>query len=227
MESYPYNQVKNYLIIESGGHRLLVGSGVPDSMCTCGEIIIEGKSFLAKKHSLRMTPEQFSEAVGVPLDGLLGADILSHFDYRINPFRQDISFSRDEVHPYGYAAHFELYRSVPIVSIWIGPREIPVFFNTASRMTFLSPEIASNFPQVGKASVFYPGIGHFETPVHRVLVWLSGSDTELEVGIPPSPLLLTMKMTHTLGILGCDIFHGPGVFLASRRREVIWFWHDY
>lgn len=227
MESYPYHQSKNYLIIESGGLRFMIGTGVPDSMCTCGEVSIEGKSYPTHKQSLRMTTQQLSETIGIPLDGLLGADILSRFDYRINPFRKDVSFSLDEWHPYGYAYHFELYRSVPIVSIWIGPKEVPVFFNTASSMTFLAPEIASQYPLVGTSTVFYPGVGWFETPVHRVLVWLSGSDTELDVGIPPAALQITMKMTHTRGILGCDIFHGPGVFLASRRREIIWFWHDY
>mgnify|MGYP000855221409 CR=1 FL=1 len=227
MEIIPAQYQNGYLTIETNGIRALIGTGVMDSMCTCGEIEIEGRTFQTKQQTLRITPQQLSEQIQVEVEALIGADILSRFDYRINPFRQDISFSTDEVHPYGYAAHFELYRSVPVVSIWIGPKEIPVFFNTASRISWLEPSLATQFPQVGEERLFYPGVGWCSTPLHRVLVWVSGSDIELDVGIPPAPLLTTLRMTHTQGILGSDIFHGPGVFIASRRREVIWFWHDY
>lgn len=227
MEIFPTQFHNGYLTIETKGIHALIGTGVMDSMCTCGEIELEGRVFPVKQQTLRITPTHLREQLQMEIDALIGADILSRFDYRINPFRQDITFSSDEIHPYGYASHFNLYRSVPIVSISIGPKEIPVFFNTASRISWLQPEIAKEYPKVGEDRVFYPGIGWCDTPLHRVLIWVSGSDIELDVGIPPAPLLTTLKMTHTQGILGGDIFHGPGVFIASRRREVIWFWHDY
>jgi hypothetical protein len=227
MESLPYQIINGRLFIEPNGIRALVSTGTADSMCTCGEILIEGKSFPVKQQSLRTTPAALAKAVDTPLDALLGADILSHFDYRINPFRKEIAFSTEEIHPYGYAAHLNLYRSVPIISVWIEAHETPVFFNTGAKTSLFIPEITLRFPQVGVSREFYPGIGWFETPLHRILIWMSGNDVELDVGIPPASLITTLQSTHTLGVLGSDIFKGPGVFLASRRREVIWFWHDY
>lgn len=227
MEVFPYSIENGFCLIRIGEKPILISTGVPESMCTCGEFTLENKVFKTKQHSLRMSPPQLSKEIGVEIDGVLGADFLTRFDYRFNPFTKEFWISQEEIHPYGYASHFDLYRSVPIVSVWVESRETKVFFNTGSQHTLLIPEIATRFPQVGKTKAFYPGVGWYETPLHRILIWMSGNDVELDVGLPPSSLLAMMQSTHSKGILGCDVFQGPGVFLASRRREVIWFWHDY
>jgi len=227
MEKFPY-QIKNGLIfIETNGIQCLVSTGTPESMCNCGEIKIDERVFQVKQQTLRMSPNMLSEAINTPLDAVIGADILSRFDYRLNPFTSEILLSTDEIHPYGYASHFKLYRSVPIVEVCVGTTNLNVYFNTGSPISYMIPEIAQQFPEVGRTKAFYPGIGWIDTPLHRVLFWMSGNDVELDVGIPSESLLSTLKMTKTSGILGCDIRKGPGVFIASRRREVIWFWHDY
>lgn len=227
MQTFPYQIENGYLVIDVDGIRAVVSTGTPDSMCTCGTLQLEGREYPVKQQTLRMTPAALSKELGIHVDALLGADILSRMDYRVNPFRKEIFFSLDEIHPYGYAAHFNLYRSVPVVSVWVEAREVPVFLNTGSQMTYLLPEVAKQYPQVGQTRAFYPGLGWHETPLHRVLIWMSGNDVELDVGLPPPALMSTLQAAHAQGILGCDVFLGPGVFLASRRREVIWFWHDY
>lgn len=227
MQTFPYQIENGNLIIQVDGLRAVVQTGTPDSMCTCGSLTLDGKQYATRHQTLRMTPAMLSRELGVEVDAMIGSDILSRMDYRINPFRQELFCSHDEIHPYGYAAHFNLFRSLPVVRVWVEARETSVLFNTGSRLTYLAPEIAQNFPTVGSTRAFYPGLGWFETPLHRVLIWMSGNDVELDVGLPPPPLLSTMQAARTRGVLGCDVFLGPGVFLASRRREVIWFWHDY
>ncbi len=227
MQSYPFEIINGLCFIQLDGKKVLVSTGTPESMCWCGDLVFEGRSFRIKHQTLRMNPDSLSEALGTPVDALLGADILSRFDYRISPFSREITVSTDEIHPYGYAYHFDLYRSVPVVSIWVDSKETKVFFNTGSRITCLIPEIVKKYPKVGDTRVYYPGIGWFSTPLHRILIWMSGNDVELDVGIPPDALMPTLASMRAEGVLGCDVLLGPGVFLASRRREVIWFWHDY
>ena len=227
MEKLPYQIINGLMFVQVNGMSCLISTGTPESMCVCGEVTLDQRRFEVKQHTLRMSPKMLSEAVNTPLDAVIGADILSRFDYRINPFRSELLLSTDEIHPYGYAAHFNLYRSVPIVEICVEITNLNVYFNTGSILSYMVPEIAQQFPLVGTTRAFYPGIGWFETPLHRVLIWMSGNDVELDVGIPSPSLLSTLKMTKTNGVLGCDVFKGPGVFIASRRREVVWFWHDY
>lgn len=227
MQTFPYEIEKGNLIISVDGLRAVIHTGTPDSMCTCGSLTLDGREYPTRHQTLRMTPAALSRELGIEVDAMIGADILSRMDYRINPFRRDIFMSHDEIHPYGYAAHFNLFRSLPVVSIWIDSRETTVLFNTGSQLTYLLPEIATQYPQVGTCRAYYPGLGWHETSLHRILIWMSGNDVELDVGLPPPSLVSTLQAAHALGVVGSDIFRGPGVFLASRRREVIWFWHDY
>lgn len=227
MESIPYRLEQGYILIQSGKERAIVSTGTPGSMSLSEVVSLGSESFPAAKQTLRMSPGELSAAIHVQIDALIGADVLSRIDYRINPFRHEIQFSSGEMHPYGYAAHFNLYRTIPVVQVWIEAKEIPVIFNTGARLTCLIPEITRLYPQVGSTRAFYPGIGWYDTPLHRILIWMSGNDVALEVGNPPGALASMLQAAGAYGILGSDIFQGPGVFLASRRREVIWFWHDY
>ena len=119
MEVFPYSIENGFCVIQIGEKSILVSTGVPESMCTCGEFILENKHFKTKPQSLRLTPPQLSTEIGIEVEGVLGADFLTRFDYRFNPFRQEFWVSQEEIHPYGYAYHFDLYRSVPVVSVWI------------------------------------------------------------------------------------------------------------
>jgi hypothetical protein len=110
----------------------------------------------------------------------------------------------------------------PVIHVSVLGREIKVFFNTASRISYLLPEFTTNCQGCGIRREYYPGIGVFETDCYQSLVWVAGNDVELESGIPPEALLTTIQMTGTSGVLGLNVFKRFEVCLAPRRREIYW-----
>lgn len=203
------------------GVRAFLHTGSAESMGDNSEIMVDGRLFQLKRSTLRITSQQLSEIIGTQIDAMLGADILTMFDYKLLPEKNQVVLTQGEFRPYGYANHFELFNGVPITPVSVNNRDIRLFFATGSKRTYLTQELLLEKP-VGKASDYYPGLGIFQTQIYKTKIWVAGYEVELEVGIPPDPLLSMLKQTHSAGILGVDVLQGFEVCLAPRRREGFW-----
>ena len=222
MKSYPYNLINGYPILLMDGLHVLLHTGSSESMGREDHIAIDGTAFTVHRSTLRMKIEYLSTMLGTPLDAMLGADILTQFDFKLLSERGQVVFTSGEFRPYGYANHFELYMGVPITPVSVFNRDIRLFFVTGSRRTYLNMEMLHSLTPCGKAKDYYPGLGVFETPLFHVSIWVAGYDVDLEVGIPPAPLVSMLNQTHSQGILGADVLQGFEVCLAPRRRESFW-----
>jgi hypothetical protein len=208
--------------MEMGELRVLFNTGSAESMGSVGEVQIDEAIYSVKESTLRMTPAVLETQLNTKVDIMLGADILTQFDFKLLPERKQIVFTSGEFHPYGYCSHFELYNGVPITPVSVFNRDMRFFFVTGSRRTYLNPSILQRQKPVGTAKDYYPGLGTFETPLYKVTVWVAGYDVELEVGATPAPLISMLNQTNSQGILGVDVLQGFEVCLAPRRRESIW-----
>jgi hypothetical protein len=133
-----------------------------------------------------------------------------------------VDFTHGEFRPYGYANHFELYLGVPITPVSIFNQDMRLFFSTGARRTCLAADLLQGLPSCGNATDYYPGLGIFETPIYKILIWVAGYDVDLEAGICPAPLTSMLTETGSRGILGVDVLQGFEVCLAPRRREGFW-----
>lgn len=222
MQSYPYELINGYPIMNVDGLRVFLHTGSAESIGDSGKITLDGRAFEINKTTLRMSPDQLSLKLGTIVDGMLGADILTRFDYKLLPEKKQIVLTQGEFHPYGYANHFELYNGVPITPVSILNCDIRLFFATGSRRTYLDREWLGGAKPVGIATDYYPGLGVFETNIFMTKIWVAGFDVELEAGLPPAPLQSMLKQTRSAGILGVDVLQGFEVCLAPRRRESVW-----
>lgn len=222
MQSYPYEIINGYPIITISGYKVFLHTGAAESMGMPGEFTVEKKTFPLKPATLRMTPESLGEKLGTPIDVMLGADILTHFDFKLLPSKHQVVFTSGEFHPYGYCNHFELFNGVPITPVSIFNQDLRVFFITGSRRTYFTKELLKKIEPTGEAIDYFPGLGVFSTPTFNVAVWVAGYDVDLEVGLVPPPLVSMLDQTRSEGILGVDVLRGFEVCLAPRRREGIW-----
>ena len=222
MQIYSYKLINGYPILDMDGLRVLINTGSAESMGISGELTIARRKFPLKKSTLRITPAVLGEQIGTPVDVMLGADILTQFDFKLLPEKMQVVFTKGEFHPYGYCNYFELFNGVPITPVSVFNQDIRLFFVTGSRRTYLKQELLKKIKPSNKAADYYPGLGVFETPIFKVTIWVAGFDVELEVGIPPEPLQTMLDQTNSQGILGVDVLQGFEVCLAPRRRESIW-----
>jgi hypothetical protein len=222
MQTFPYELINGYPILDMDGIRVFLHTGSAESMGGPGEITIEKKIFHLKRSTLRMTAASLGEKLGTPVDAMLGADIITQFDFKLLPEKKQVIFTSGEFHPYGYCNYFELFNGVPITPVSIFNQDMRLFFATGSRRTYFKQNWLQDLKPSDKTADYYPGLGVFETPLYKVTVWVAGYDVELEVGVPPAPLLSMLDQTNTQGILGVDVLQGFEVCLAPRRRESIW-----
>lgn len=222
MEAYPYTLENGYPILQVGNCRFLVNTGSAQSMGSIDSIRVDGEIFPLQPVTMRMNAAQLAGQLGTQVDGMLGADILTQFDYKLLPETGSMVFTHGEFRPYGYANHFELYMGVPITPVNVFNLDMRFFFVTGSRRTFLNPDLVKGLQACGEAVDTYPGLGSFRTALFHVPVWVAGYDVPLEVGITPPPLIPMLKQTRSHGILGVDVLQGFELCLAPRRREGIW-----
>jgi hypothetical protein len=222
MQAYSYQLINGYPILDVEGMKVFLNTGSAESMGAPCELTIAGNISSLKKTTLRLTPGILEKQIGTSVDVMLGADVLTQFDFKLLPEKMQVVFTSGEFHPYGYCNYFELFNGVPITPVSVFNQDIRLFFVTGSRRTYLKQSLLKNTNPTGTATDYYPGLGSFETPIFKVTIWVAGFDVELEVGIPPKPLLSMLDQTHSQGVLGVDVLQGFEVCLAPRRRESIW-----
>ena len=141
-------------ILEMDGLRVFVHTGSAESMGGPGDLTIDKQAFHLKRTTLRMTTASLGEQLGTPVDAMLGADILTQFDFKLLPEKKQVVFTSGEFHPYGYCNHFELFKGVPITPVSIFNQDMRLFFATGSRRTYFKQQLAAKL-KTGRGS---PGL---------------------------------------------------------------------
>jgi hypothetical protein len=149
--------------------------------------------------------EAISGEVGEALDWVIGADVLHNFRIEIDWTGGKITVHEDGVAvPAGET--MELVTGIPVISVVLNGRRIPMFFDTGAKISYGKKELIDMVPVSGKARDFYPGYGPFETSLREVPAMISGRELTLTVGQLPSTLEGTLLMSGVQGIVGNDIF---------------------
>lgn len=222
MQSFPYTLQNGYPVIQVGEYQMLLNTGSAESMGRMAQFTLDKRTHPIKPSTLRLTVESLSSWLSTPVDGMLGADILTQYDFKLLPERMQIVFTTGEFRPYGYANHFELYMGVPITPVSIFNQDMRLFFVTAARRSYLNADLLRGQIAHGTTTEYYPGIGVFTTSLYRIAIWVAGYDVELEVGEVPAPLASMLSAMDSRGVLGIDVLRGFEVCMAPRRREGFW-----
>jgi hypothetical protein len=219
---YAYELVDGHIIVMSeDGKICLIDTGSHVSVGSPENILFAGARHTLTPTLLGKAAYELPGPIGVCIDVLVGVYILNHYDMLIDPVRQVLEFSDEELEVEGEVLSVQLLLGVPILEAGIGDKRIKVFFDTGAPVSYASEDVLNTYPRVGTAQDYYMTFGAFQTVIHRVPITLGSRVIDLDVGVLPPTLQSLLLAAGVEGILGTAILDYFVVAYQPRRKIIV------
>ena len=215
--TFPAYAINGHVLVEVEQDRVLVDTGSPHSIGNAPTFAFMGDDHRLQSSFQGASIDQISALVGTRVTVLLGGDILSRYDMRLDLDAGTATFSVDEMPCAGHTAHLEYFTGVPIVQVGVGGHGRRLFFDTGAKLSYLHSSLAQGLPRVGRDRDFFPGFGEFEVELVNQQVDICGRQVPLAFGSLPMLLETALLLAGVEGILGAGVFEGARVTYAPRR----------
>lgn len=219
--SFPLESVSGHFLFEVEGRKVLLDTGSPRSIAEGRQWTFLGHPYLVIPGFSGATTKGLSEFVGMPIDVLLGADILGDFHFLIDVREKSIVFHRERVPMPGAEVSVELVTGIPLATVAVDDQPIRMFLDTGARLSYVQVDVARRFPRLRQDEDFYPGFGRFRTQVFRVPVGVAGRVLPLACGVLPEPLEASLFGMGVSGIIGTELFDAFKVYFSMPNRCVV------
>jgi hypothetical protein len=218
----PYRMVDGHIIVTSeDGKICLIDTGSPCSVGNAEIVTFAGGRHPLKPDFLGKAADELPGPIGVRIDVLVGVDILNRYDMLIDPVRQVLVFSEEELDVEGAQLSIEQVMGVPLVTADVGGRRMKMFFDTGAKISYVDEKTADAYPRVGTAEDYYMTVGPFQTAIHRIPMMLGSLTIALECGTLPQSLQLSLAAAGAAGIVGNEILVNFMVAYLPRRARII------
>lgn len=219
-ETYKLQLLDGHPIAEIQHAQVLVDTGATQSLGLQSSIGVGGQSFPLSKTFMGQNIRDISGMIGRRIDVVLGCDILSRTQTTMDVKAGILSFSREKKSLGGTTVPFQTVMSIPVISVAFGEQNLPVFFDTGAKLSYLASHLLPGCPVIGTANDFYPGFGEFETSLKRVRVRLDGVEREIVVGELPQLLEMSLLLGGAQGVLGSTILDSHVVTMNYAAKQL-------
>lgn len=208
----------HHFIINDNGRTLLIDTGSPSTLFDGDAFEFLGKR--VSKGILSFPPDIISEMLGTHIDALVGCDILKHFSVLIDSSQSSITFSDEELSMTdGESIPLSSKWGLPCVSLRLNGRDGNYFLDSGAKISYVKRNFVDGLTPEGQEGDFYPGFGHFETPVYRIPTSVGGHEFPVSFGTLPHKLELPLlNLTGATGIIGHDLFQHFAILLDLRNK---------
>ena len=217
---FPFQLMDGHIIIETSENKYLIDTGAPSSVSSSNKLCLADNDYQTQSNYLGASPELLSTHIGTKIDGLVGTDILNKFDIIIDPTKSVLVLDSTNASIADHQVCLDIFMGIPIFEVSIDGKQIRVFFDTGAKLSYLSPDIASSYPELEESEDFYPGVGKFSTKTFEVPCSIGTENIMLKVGILPKLLQATLMMANTSGIVGISILDYFRVVYSPRRKTL-------
>ncbi len=215
---YPYDLINGHIIIKTQTASLLIDTGSPASISRSQYIDFAGERNTALSNLSNVNPDYLSRYVGRTIDGLIGTDILKKYDIRIDPDHCHII--TDEELTLKRSLSIDTFQNIPILNATVSNKDIRFFLDTGAKLSYLNPELSSQFPLADKEQDFHPTIGSFTTQTRLVPLVIHGRELVIRAGILPESLITLLGIAQVDGILGTTLLKSYSFTLSLRRKKI-------
>ncbi|UJR32337.1 hypothetical protein I4U23_019800 [Adineta vaga] len=221
MSTYPIQFLQGHIIASIDQFDYLIDTGSPKSFGHKTNIYINGKNFPIRDDGPGTTIDTLCSLSGLKFDGLIGMDILKHFDIQFT--QNDIHFSDTSI-PYTELAIklpiIDTIMTIPIIKLNVGQVDQRIIFDTGAKLSYLSDDLLVG-TSVGEMEDFYPTIGIYKTNVYKIEVIMNGNTETLTFGSLPSSINILLEMGQTKGIIGTELLNKYTIILSNSDKMLI------
>lgn len=215
MQNYIYQSVHGHIVVNIEGRPCLLDTGSPFSVGH-EPITISGQEFPVHPSYLGVTCDYLSDNIGVPIEGMIGADIISALTMSIYSSERMVQFSERPADG-SIVIAVQDFMGVPIIPVAIGGRVLRMFFDTGAPISYLLPEFLQGYQPEGRHEDFYPLLGNFLTKTYSLGANIGGEGQILRFGELPEELHMIMDAGKVQGILGTEMLKHFGMCLSLRE----------
>lgn len=216
MANYLYQVHHGHIVINLGGRPCLLDSGAPFSV-GYEPIDIAGRSFPVEACYMGITPSYLSEHVGLPIEGMIGADIIREFTLCVYATERMVQFSQepamgDTVIPLQESS------GIPIVNIMVNGRVRRMFLDTGAPTSLIVPEALHGLEPIGRHEDFYPLMGNFLTNIYAIDAVFGSECRIFCFGEVPDELRPMLEAAGVHGMIGSELLRHFGVNLSLSEK---------
>ncbi len=219
-----YNPMANYLYQMHHGHIVINVEGRPclldtGAQCSVGydPIRIAGRSFEVEPCYMGITTSYLSEHIGVPIEGMIGSDIISEFNLSVYATERMVQFNR--LPPVGdIVIPLQDCFGIPVVNVLVNGRVRRMYIDTGAPTSLIMPEALAGVEPIGRHEDFYPLMGNFLTPIYALDVVFGNQCHILRFGEVPEELRPCMEAGNVQGMIGSELLRHFGMNLSMRDK---------
>jgi len=214
----PYTLVDGHIMFEVDGKKVLLDTGSPVSLGSCGTLEIDGSVYEVQDSCMTLPWNDLRMLIGIDVDALLGMDVISEFDLTLNPVDSQVTFDRENRLEDRESVQLRLFAEIPVLEVKIQGRPVKVFFDTGARLSYIDRTLTWAGECLGHEFDFHPSMGRFETQTFMTTVEIDGYEAELKTGVLPESLRRKLIVLGIKGILGTTLLEHYTITFSSRGR---------
>ena len=221
----PLKHIKGHIFVKIDGEFWLIDTGSPKSFGAGGSLTLGGKRFALDTSHINLNTETLSQFVDVPCAGLLGMDILGHFDIVFAVAEGKLSISTESLQTYTNSNYFETIRldefmGIPVVNVVIRGIVYRMFFDSGAQISYFQCDSLTDFSPAGSFEDFYPGVGLFKTETYDVPMSFPRSTYLFRCGVLTETLGSVLISASAQGIIDNTILRNRTIGFYPRRHKI-------
>ena len=221
-----------HIIIDYNNKKYLIDTGSQISISNNENIEIFDNSYNSLKNFFGKDLDYFSRQVDLNLDGIIGGNILTDYQFQIDLLNKQFSaidaldnnFNLDK---YGHL-NLDFVENIPVVEIYINKKLKRVYLDTGAKWSYVKRNLVENAQEVEQIDDFHPVIGNFSSKLYYITVNFdtvlgqvnTNKNVQLKAGILPEKLTIFYETGKTFAIIGTDIFHRMSLIFNYKRKKI-------
>jgi hypothetical protein len=218
MANYMFQLHHGHIITHVEGRSYLLDTGAPFSV-GYEPIHIAGKRYPVEWSYMGVTPSHLSEYIGMPIEGMIGSDIIREYTMGVYATERIVQFtylptSGDIVLP------VQVCGELPIISVMVNGMVRRMFFDTGAPTSYLLPEALEGVEVIGRHEDYYPLLGNFLTDIYSLPVVLASEQREFRFGCVPEEMRSALEAARVSGMIGTELLRHFGMTLSLRDKAM-------